>query len=505
MSLPTDSFAAYEYEYNYGYGDSNSTQYEYYDENGQLIEDEDSRSFAPQVYPDVSWFDYTKPKKKYEITNEAQLLGLASLVNEQQAMWKTNRYETFEGVTFNLMNDIKLIEPWVPIGYDDHVTFKGVFNGNGHTISNVNTEVTGGYAGFFGYLSGTVKGLNLQGTVTASGSECGALAGHLVYGARVRDCTADVSVTAGAKTGGIVGCNQGGVIRGCINKGKVKGTVKVGGIVGENRGSVICCGNRGNVRSTSRGMTTFGTGGVAGRSVSEGARIDRCYNTGKVTSATEGTGGIAGYSNTEGSLITNSYNIGTIVVKNPKAISGIVSPKGYAGGVVGIVGLKGVYIRNCYNAGDILNSQITGGVIGKYDNVSKIREDKYIENNYFTNQNVKYGVGLDTSGGSRNISRGTIVISAGSLISGSANIGPFYINDSSATYGNNSYPVLKWQQPLPESEKHYMSCIPVTVQKELNQYILDHNQENAKGDSVMMFFNHYEFTSKAMGEYTDAK
>ena len=39
--------------------------------------------------PDTSWFDYKNPKKQYQITSEEQLMGLASLVNEEQASrWK---------------------------------------------------------------------------------------------------------------------------------------------------------------------------------------------------------------------------------------------------------------------------------------------------------------------------------------------------------------------------------------------------------------------------------
>lgn len=484
-----------------------STQYEYYDENGSVIYDDDETlGDAPrEFYPDTSWFDYTDPKKEYKISTQEELFGLASLVNEQQAMWKTNRFETFEGVTFKLDNDIDLTQKWVPIGSDDHITFKGVFDGQGHAINSLDVDITGNNGGFFGYLSGTVKNLTIRGKVKATGKECGSLAGYLTPEAKIMRCVNEATVDANAQTGGIAGENNGGSIYQCTNKGKVTGSIKVGGIVGENRGKVSCSCNMADVKSSQRGTTTYGTGGVAGRSVTSNAKIDRCYNKGAITSKTEGTGGIVGYTNTEGSRITSCYNTGSISVKNPKAIEGIGAAKGFAGGIAGIVGVKGVTIRNCYCTGDVLNSDVTGGIIGKYDNVSKRREDPFIVNNYFTNQNTKYGIGYDSVGKSRNITKGTTITSTASLISGASNLGPYYMNDTSGSYGNSSLPVLSWQKPVPEDEMVYLSGVPVEVQQELNEFVTAYNKEAKAGDSVMMFFNHYEFTSTAVGEYNNAK
>ncbi len=57
------------------------------------------------------------------------------------------------GITINLMADIDLSGvDWAPMGWwsaDTDNRFQGVFNGNGHTISNLKVD-KGGYAGFFG-------------------------------------------------------------------------------------------------------------------------------------------------------------------------------------------------------------------------------------------------------------------------------------------------------------------------------------------------------------------
>ena len=509
MSVPSAAFAVpNDSEPMNPYGnDSNSTQYYYYDENGYLIEDDWVEEQEPSVLPDTSWFDYQRPLKDYEISTEAQLLGLASLVNENQIMWKPNRFENFEGVTFKLKNDIHLTQPWTPIGADEYRTFKGVFDGNQHTISNMNVNVTGDNAGLFGYLDGKVKNLIVFGSVRATGGNCGSIAGYLGENGTIYRCTTKVMVNAKAKTGGVVGYNHLGTIKRCVNKGNVMGTIKVGGVVGENWGNVVCCGNRGDVTSTVRGITTFGTGGVAGRSVSVNARIDRCFNTGSIVSATEGTGGIVGYTNTKGAVILNSYNTGSISVKKPSSAQtlDLDAAKSYAGGIAGIVGVKGVEIKNCYTCGNILNSQVIGGIVGKYDNASKLKDDPYIINNYYTNQNTKFGIGMDSAGKSKNLSKGTKVTTKGALITGASSLGPFYKIDSNNAYGNAGLPVLSWQKPLSENEIEYLGCIPVKTQKALSEYLIESSKKPQKGDTVKMFFSHYEFTSNAIGDYKYAK
>ena len=190
--------------------------------------------------PDTSWFDYKNPKKQYQITSEEQLMGLASLVNEEQASrWKPTRTETFEGVTFKLTKDIKLTGEWTPIGMSESICFAGSFDGNGHTISNVIIKNNADSIGFFGYLKGEVKDLNLSGSIESTGGECGGVAGSLDPSASVTGCSAAMDINAGKKTGGIVGSSNGGKIENCVNRGNVSGTYKVGGVVGENWGGTV--------------------------------------------------------------------------------------------------------------------------------------------------------------------------------------------------------------------------------------------------------------------------
>ncbi len=469
----------------------------YTDEYGNTIETEPAEM---RVTKDTSWFDYLNPEKTYHIRNEAQLMGFASLVNEQQVeAWKPNRHETFEGVTIVLDADVKLTEDWIPAGNDDTVCFKGTFDGKGHTISGLHIDTSGDYAGFFGYLSGTVKNLTLKGKVSTTGGRCGAIAGYLAEGGEIADCKSYVNVSAGAETGGICGYNEGSVTD-TLNYGNVKGTLKVGGICGENWSSITRCGNRGNIRSTARGFATYGTGGVAGRSLSENAVISKCYNTGEIRSRTEGTGGITGFANVYGSRILSCYNTGKINVRN--AMSMNADTPGYAGGIVGIIPSRSVRIISCYNAGTINNSDFSGGIIGLYNNNSNRREDVYIRNNHFLSQGIRYGVGADGSGASVNLS-GTGSITAGALVNGSSALGPAYIDDNRGEYGNYGYPVLTWQEALDESERTYLSHIPSDLQKKLDTYLSSGENSRKPGYGVYIFFNHNEFSSDVMRKYNE--
>ena len=452
------------------------------------------------VRKDISWYDYENKKKTYHLRNESQLIGFASLVNERQTeIYKPERYEDFEGVTVILDADVKLTEKWIPVGNDEAVAFRGTFDGNNHTIRGFNIDTSGDYAGFFGYLPGTVKNLNLTGSVKTTGGRCGALAGYVAEEGEINKCTAHVKVSASAETGGICGYNDG-TVRNSVNYEKVKGDVKVGGICGENWGRIIKCGNRGEIVSKNRGYATYGTGGVAGRSLSERALIDRCYNTGTIISRTEGTGGITGFANVSGSKILSCYNVGKINVKNDGILIGKVT--GYAGGIAGIIPSGSVKIKSCYSACEINNTDVSGGIIGKY-NVSSGKKDENIKNCHFMVPGVKYSVGADSSETAFNLPEGK-KIAVGTLVNGATVLGPSYMNDNHGEYGSNGYPVLTWQEILDEEDLQSLSHISPEVQKRFNDFI-DSQKKHRIGYSVYILFNYNEFAANALRGYNEKK
>lgn len=370
-------------------------------------------SLAGTVVKDTTWFDPNNIQEHYDISTENQLLGLCSLVNEEQTdRWKPSRVEHFEGVTFTLTRDIKLTEPWVPIGIDNTAYFAGVFDGNGHTISGLDIITSYGGSGLFGYLSGEVRDLKVKGKNISYDSNSGGIAGTLSEKGKVIDCTNEVTVKGLDKCGGIVGNNEGGTIEGCTNIADISGTYKIGGIVGENRSGMITKSwNEGKIKSTRRGVATYGTGGIAGRSVSNDSEVTECSNTGEIHSNTEATGGVVGYMNGSGTVINKCSNTGTINI-DIKSSDKEISPA-YAGGIVGISGTNGIMIRNCYNIGMINNPDISGGIIGRYRNDAEYkRESDYISNNYYLSRAFSSGIGLADNIKDNDIDKATKGVSA---------------------------------------------------------------------------------------------
>ena len=128
------------------------------------------------------------------------------------ARWTSIDTETGKDV-INLYMDIDLKnEEWIPIQ-----SFDGIFNGNGHTISNLNLSATkpSGYLGFFSAANSNseIKGLTIDG-VTMTGDyrpagAIGAIAGEST--GSITDCHVKgrIQLIAGQYAGGIVGIYEG--------------------------------------------------------------------------------------------------------------------------------------------------------------------------------------------------------------------------------------------------------------------------------------------------------
>jgi len=494
--LLSTCFAA---SFSYATGDNDNKQ-----QTKKTQEQKKTTASKSSVVKDTSWFDHNDPQKSYKITTEAQLIGLASLVNEeQQDNWKPTRVENFQGVTFTLTKDIELTQEWTPIGINSAAYFAGTFDGNGHTISNLNIDNSAGNCGLFGYLSGEVRNLTVKGKIISLDGNCGGIAGQISETGRIINCISDVKIEAKQKTGGIAGYNDGGMIEGCINKGNVSGTYKVGGVVGENwGGKITACGNHGKIKSSKRGVATYGTGGIAGRSVSAEAEISECYNLGNIVSNTEATGGVTGYMNAKGTTVKDCYNTGEILVSQESDKKNIV--KTYAGGITGIAGVNGVVIRNCYSAGEIKGADVTGGIIGRYINATDEETEKYIRNNYYLNEYFKSGIGAVDDRKDPNLEDTASGISKGSLNSLSSSLSVSYMKGS-VSYGNGGYPALKWQTPVSEEEKVYMTGISKETQKKLDEYLVKNAGKAQYGQAILDFFAPDNVTNDAMILYMEAQ
>lgn len=198
---------------------------------------------------------------------------------------------------------------WEPIR-----SFEGIFDGGGHTISNMSITQMGDDCGFFYSLTNaTVKNLTIEGNIvedTGNAWEVGGIAA-LADNSTIQNCTSKVNITCQAShAGGIVGNSAMGTttIERCSNYGNITrtgdGYVTVGGIIGTIEGAdeviLTDCYNKGNISDVDNSDCSGGIiGGVYGGVLTLNGY--GCFNEGIIS---DGNGSDFG----GGSLWDNSPN-----------------------------------------------------------------------------------------------------------------------------------------------------------------------------------------------------
>ncbi len=346
---------------------------------------------------DTDWYTDDTTADTYTLKNEAQLAGLARLVNSGTA--------TFSGKTILLARDMNLEDnAWTPIGsytsYYVSSPFSGTFDGQGHSIVIRNGEVKSSQTtlGVFGYITkATIKNLTLQGKVKISykaetsgymAAYAGGLAGYAVN-SNIEKCSNQMNVDVDlTNEGGTVGVNMGGL---------------VGWSVGTSYES---CNNIAAVRGKVAAKTTANcySGGIAGF-VQGNAKISGCYTNMGIRAIasleTETVGGypLAGYGyacdtyigGIAGSLsgnvsITECYTRGTYIGAETRQVT--------AGGIVGAMRYPTNSVTDCYSTASIdarpldvsVFTSYLGGIVG---NGGKDGADAIIKNNFALNKYIK--------------------------------------------------------------------------------------------------------------------
>ncbi|MEY8537864.1 GLUG motif-containing protein [Lactococcus muris] len=348
----------------------------------------------------------------YQIANEAQLNQIRDDLPNSGT----------EGIYYKLTASFPLTSPWIPIGDSSAGYFRGHFDGNNQTISNLSVN-SDSYLGLFGIaenasfknltigaaavsgstelgiLAGRLTGsqvtnVHVSGTVTGTSSEIGGLIG-LSRNTAVATSSANVTVSgSGRYVGGLIGHNQedlarpgASTITDTTSSGSVQGTTaidpgdstsgsfSVGGLIGFNE--------RANVINSSSSATVsnvaFATGGLIGENISthagEGLDTNRgqvLYSsaTGNVSGTGQGTdqlservGGLIGQNGDIGGSATG--RVGGNVIGS--SATGRVSSTGqHAGGLIGFNAAEGKVIENSHysssNSVEGLND--VGGLIG---------------------------------------------------------------------------------------------------------------------------------------------
>ena len=222
----------------------------------------------------------------YTVTSADGLMNIAKLVNGG----KTD-------INITLDTDIDLTgKDWTPIGTDYDNSYKGTFDGGGHTITGLTFTTNDEYAGLFGWLNraGTVKNVVMEGVqITSNQIYGGSIGGVVGYGwGTIENCSVSGSVSGTVYVGGVVGVQIGGSITGCSSSATVKGTVDVGGVAGQTNSSatLTACYATGNVIIEIDRTQNISGGGLVGTNGGKGVRA--CYATGNVTSTGSSTGNV---------------------------------------------------------------------------------------------------------------------------------------------------------------------------------------------------------------------
>ena len=248
---------------------------------------------------DISWYD--ADQTSFDITTPEQLAGVAQLVNSGAT--------SFNGKTLNLQNDLWLnstgdsTHNWVPIGGSATATsessgsgnsFKGAFNGRGHTIYNLYCEKTNYFhAGLFGCVQNpcTIDSLVMYHPTLKSCGMMGAIVGMSRSGGQIyiRYCLVIDAHIVGTPSG----------------TGPSAEHNNIGGILGANypnsSGTYIeNCGVTGSIS----GRYIGGIGGNA-----EYAYLTNCYFAGDLTPLNSNYGGITSH----GGNRTNCYSYTNIL------------------------------------------------------------------------------------------------------------------------------------------------------------------------------------------------
>lgn len=247
---------------------------------------------------------------------------------------------------------------WNPIGGEN--PFKGIFDGNKHTVSDLYINSSGSNLGLFGYVDGAeIKNVTVQGNVTGFYEEGNERSGQYV----------GLVLGVGTKKSKLENCESRGSVTGCSNVGGIAGLV--------SRSTITLCTNRATVTGSGQSGEYFG--GIVG----SGCGLSLCANYADITTESDNVGGLAGVLSTDskGQGMNNCMNVGN--VKGKQNVGGLVGNCGADNNV------------NNYSIGRVeATSQYAGLLVGTYTN----NPSTAFENTYYVKEGQVVENGTATAG-----------------------------------------------------------------------------------------------------------
>ena len=302
------------------------------------------------------------------------------------------------GVYFKLMSDIDLTDwieenspnqGWQQIGVSSS-KFQGIFDGNNHTISNLNiNRPSADGVGLFGYANGaTFKNIVIDETTITGNGDVGPVCGN-ASSSTFSNCKVTATINAKGNTvGGIAGSASGTFTNNKVTNTTINGNDNVGGNVGytgnatftSNYVSAMIGGKNqvGGILGNSSSNCSFdnnivkcnivgvdNVGGLIGQIMQQEKlplKIKKCAFYGTIKAHSR-VGGVIGL----------FYSFGNCDISNCYSICDIQATGDRIGGILGQK--EGGYraswsISNSYHSGNILGGVNVGGIVGDANRVS---------------------------------------------------------------------------------------------------------------------------------------
>ena len=293
---------------------------------------------------------------------------------------------------------------WEPIGKHNaqqDTEFNAVFEGNGHTISNLFIwRATGNHFGLFGVTdeSSVIRNVELASVDVSSSIQYnfgGALVG--INNGTISSVRVTGSMHGHDHVGGLVGFNRG-AITASHSTASVRGHDNVGGLAGVSdgtiktshaTGSVLGDKNVGGLVGMSSGTisSSHATGSVHGYQIVGGLAgfSERNTNLSYATGSVSGNFDVGGLTGINNHTISASYASGT--VNGEKKVGGLVGSNlntvsgSYATGAVtgdysvgGLAGVNADTIRTSYATGQVAGNSGVGGLVGWRDQTATVSD-----------------------------------------------------------------------------------------------------------------------------------
>ena len=289
--------------------------------------------------------------------------------------------------------DMQTIMNFSPIGTKDD-PFHGVFDGNGHTIYNLNynsyssDQSSYDYIGLFGYSGAFLYDItltNMDFYVSSNADHqlyIGTLAGY--SGGKVIDCNTwgpneiDVDAMTKGYVGGLIGYSKAYIrdsianttinIDGLNNSDTEWPNMNVAGLIGfQEMYNIDTSSSTGTITIVNTNNVLYYVGGLAaqfGSSNSTRSDISNSFSSVDISTTNYGQGYVGGLVGDAG---------GFVGIMNSYASGDVYSERGHIGG---LLGGSSVYIYNCFAVGNIsLDSAY-------FDKLTEYRNAYYLLNNY---------------------------------------------------------------------------------------------------------------------------